>query len=58
MSERVTPEDDRADDDPALDAPTRDRLLADPALILHDREGDKHTAQADAILRGEASLGW
>ncbi len=25
------------DDDPALDAPTRDRLLAEPSLILHDR---------------------
>jgi len=32
------------------------RLL--PPLILHDREGGKHTPQAEAILRGEASLGW
>ena len=32
------------------------RLL--PALILHDREGGKHTPQAEAVLRGEASLGW
>ena len=32
------------------------RLL--PPLILHDREGGKHTSQAEAILRGEASLGW
>lgn len=32
------------------------RLL--PPLVLHDREGGKHTAQAEAILRGEASLGW
>jgi tRNA1(Val) A37 N6-methylase TrmN6 len=32
------------------------RLL--PALILHDREGGKHTAAAEAILRGEAGLGW
>ena len=31
------------------------RLL--PALILHDNEGEKHTAQADAIFRG-AALGW
>jgi tRNA1(Val) A37 N6-methylase TrmN6 len=29
-----------------------------PALVLHDREGGKHTAQAEAILRGEAGLGW
>jgi tRNA1(Val) A37 N6-methylase TrmN6 len=32
------------------------RLL--PALILHDREGGKHTAQAEAILRGSAALDW
>jgi len=32
------------------------RLL--PPLILHDRKGGKHTPQAEAILRGEASLGW
>ena len=32
------------------------RLL--PPLILHDREGGKHTPQAEAIMRGEASLGW
>lgn len=31
------------------------RLL--PPLILHDREGGKYTLQAEAILRGEASLG-
>jgi tRNA1(Val) A37 N6-methylase TrmN6 len=29
-----------------------------PALVLHDRAGGKHTAQAEAILRGEAALGW
>jgi tRNA1(Val) A37 N6-methylase TrmN6 len=29
-----------------------------PPLILHDRSGGKHTAEADAILRGEAELGW
>jgi len=32
------------------------RLL--PALVLHPREGSKHTPQAEAILRGEAGLGW
>lgn len=30
------------------------RLL--PSLILHDREGAPHTAEAEAILRGEAAL--
>lgn len=30
------------------------RLL--PPLVLHDRSGAKHTAEAEAILRGEASL--
>lgn len=30
-----------------------------PALVLHDRESTgKHTPQAEAILRGEADLGW
>jgi tRNA1(Val) A37 N6-methylase TrmN6 len=30
-----------------------------PPLVLHDRsDGAKHTAKADAILRGEAALGW
>ena len=32
------------------------RLL--PPLILHDRSGAKHTPEAEAILRGEASLTW
>ena len=32
------------------------RLL--PPLILHDREGGKHTGEAEAILRGEAALDW
>lgn len=32
------------------------RLL--PPLVLHDRTGGKHTAEAEAILRGEASLDW
>lgn len=29
-----------------------------PALILHERRGIKHTAEAEAILRGEADLPW
>ena len=32
------------------------RLL--PPLVLHERGGAKHTADADAILRGEAEVGW
>lgn len=32
------------------------RLL--PALVLHDRSGAKHMPEAEAILRGEAALGW
>lgn len=32
------------------------RLL--PPLILHDREGGKHTLAVEAILRGEAALSW
>ncbi|MFC5374101.1 tRNA1(Val) (adenine(37)-N6)-methyltransferase [Brevundimonas faecalis] len=32
------------------------RLL--PALVLHDRSGAKHTPEAEALLRGEASLTW
>lgn len=32
------------------------RLL--PPLVLHDRLGGKHTAEAEAILRGRASLDW
>ena len=32
------------------------RLL--PPLVLHDRSGAKHTAEAEAVLRGEAALGW
>lgn len=33
------------------------RLL--PALVLHDREGgEKHRPEAEAVLRGEAGLGW
>src|SRR5205085_7882481 len=29
-----------------------------PALVLHDRDGGKHSAQAEAILRGAADLPW
>lgn len=29
-----------------------------PALILHPREGAKHTEEAEEILRGEAALNW
>lgn len=32
------------------------RLL--PPLVLHERDGAKHTAEAEAVLRGEAGLGW
>jgi tRNA1(Val) A37 N6-methylase TrmN6 len=32
------------------------RLL--PALVLHERSGAKHAAEAEAILRGEADLAW
>jgi tRNA1(Val) A37 N6-methylase TrmN6 len=33
-------------------------LVLLPALVLHDRDGGKHTVEAEAILRGEADLGW
>jgi tRNA1(Val) A37 N6-methylase TrmN6 len=33
-------------------------LVLLPPLVLHDRSGTKHTAEAEAILRGEAHLGW
>jgi len=33
-------------------------LVLLPALVLHDRDGGKHTAATEAILRGVASLGW
>ena len=29
-----------------------------PPLVLHDRGGDKHRPEVEAILRGEADLGW
>ena len=33
-------------------------LVLLPPLMLHDREGGKHTAEVEAILRGRAPLGW
>ncbi len=33
-------------------------LVLLPPLVLHDRGGGKHTAEVEAILRGEAALGW
>jgi tRNA1(Val) A37 N6-methylase TrmN6 len=33
-------------------------LVLLPALVLHPREGAKHTDEAETILRGEAALGW
>ena len=33
-------------------------LVLLPALVLHERDGGKHSAAAEAILRGEAALGW
>lgn len=33
-------------------------LVLLPALVLHDREGGKHSAAAEAVLRGEAALDW
>ncbi|MBO9709064.1 MAG: methyltransferase [Caulobacter sp.] len=33
-------------------------LVLLPPLVLHDREGGKHSVEAEAILRGEAELGW
>jgi tRNA1(Val) A37 N6-methylase TrmN6 len=33
-------------------------LVLLPALILHDRSEAKHTAEAEAILRGEKALDW
>jgi tRNA1(Val) A37 N6-methylase TrmN6 len=29
-----------------------------PPLVLHDRSGSKHTPEAEAVLRGQADLGW
>lgn len=33
-------------------------LVLLPALVLHDRDGGQHSTAAEAILRGEADLGW
>ena len=33
-------------------------LVLLPALVLHERDGGRHSAAAEAILRGEADLGW
>ncbi|HEX8232752.1 MAG TPA: methyltransferase domain-containing protein [Caulobacteraceae bacterium] len=33
-------------------------LVLHPPLVLHDRGGAKHTEEAEAVLRGEAGLGW
>ena len=33
-------------------------LVLLPPLVLHERGGSKHTDAAEAILRGEAALGW
>lgn len=33
-------------------------LVLLPPLVMHDRDGGKHSAQAEAILRGEADLAW
>ncbi|CAN5536813.1 tRNA1(Val) (adenine(37)-N6)-methyltransferase [soil metagenome] len=33
-------------------------LVLLPPLVLHEREGSGHSVQAEAILRGEAGLGW
>lgn len=33
-------------------------LVLLPALVLHDRDSGGHSAAAEAILRGEAALGW
>ena len=41
-----------------IGATTARRMAADgaTALVLHDRSGAKHTAEAEAILTGEAGL--
>lgn len=33
-------------------------LVLLPPLVLHDRTGGKHTAEAEAVFRGEAALDW
>jgi len=33
-------------------------LVLLPPLVMHDRDGGKHTVEAEAILRGETNLSW
>ena len=33
-------------------------LVLLPPLVMHDHEGGKHTVEAEAVLRGEAEIGW
>lgn len=33
-------------------------LMLLPPLVMHDRDGGKHTEQAEALLRGETELPW
>ena len=33
-------------------------LVLLPPLVLHEREGSGHSAAAEAVLRGDAALGW
>jgi len=33
-------------------------LILLPPLVLHERDGGKHSVAAEAILRGKAVLGW
>jgi tRNA1(Val) A37 N6-methylase TrmN6 len=33
-------------------------LVLLPPLVLHDRAGGQHTGETEAILRGEAAVGW
>ncbi len=33
-------------------------LVLLPPLVLHERDGGKHSAAAEAILRGDAAMGW
>lgn len=33
-------------------------LILLPPLILHERGGEQHTSEADAIFKGDAALGW
>jgi len=33
-------------------------LVLLPPLVMHERGGAKHAVEVEAILRGEAALGW